>query len=77
MGRLQALHVKHLHDGRPGERDPDSLVFAHQDGRHDLAGFGSVEEGVLQSQEVRSCRGEESDEARRGLGVLPSCSTSR
>lgn len=52
------MRLCNLHDSWPGECDPDSLVFAHEDGRHDLTGFCSVKEGVLQRQQVGPCEEE-------------------
>lgn len=49
------LQLCYLHDSRPWESDPDSLVFAHEDGGHDLTGFCPVKECVLQCQQVGPC----------------------
>ena len=46
--------VAYLHDSRPGHPYLNTLVLPHQDGRHDLTGFGAVQEGVLQRHQVGS-----------------------
>lgn len=50
-----AMAMSYLYDGRVRERDSDFIILAHQYWCHYLTSFGSVKEGVLQSQEVGTC----------------------